>query len=158
MSTYTTSTTSGATVTADVEAVWAALTDPDLLARMTPFLHRVRPEGAEHWVWELTKVPVMGTSFAFTFRERMTFEKPRRIGFTHDPEPGRHEAAGVEGWYALEPRGTGTDLATSLTITVDLPFPRLLRPAVTVAMKGVVALMEQRFSANLLQHLRAHSV
>lgn len=158
MASFTTSTTSAATVTAGVDEVWAALTDPALLARFTPFLHRVAPEGDEHWVWEMSKVPVMGKSFAFTFRELMTFDEPHRIDFTHDPAPGAQEAAGVEGWYALEPRGEHTHLATSLTITVDLPFPGLVRPAVTTAMKGVVGLMGQRFSANLLQHLHARSV
>ena len=158
MATFTTSTTSGATVTATSEDVWAALTDPALLASFTPFLHRVTAEGDDHWVWEMTKVPVLGKSFAFTFRERMTFDEPHRIEFTHDPAPGAQEAAGVEGWYALEPRGEQTNLRTSLTITVDLPFPGLLRPAVTAAMKAVVALMGQRFSANLLQHLHARAV
>ncbi len=158
MATFTTSTTSAATVTAGSEEVWAALTDPALLARFTPFLHRVTAEGDDHWVWEMTKVPVLGKSFAFTFRERMTFDEPHRIEFTHDPAPGSEEAAGVEGWYALEPRGEHTRLETSLAITVDLPFPGLVRPAVTAAMKAVVALMGQRFSAHLLQHLHARSV
>lgn len=158
MASFTTSTTSAATVTAGIDEVWAALNDPALLARFTPFLARVVPEDDGHWVWEMSKVPVLGKSFAFTFRERMTFDEPRRIEFTHDPAPGAEEAAGVEGWYALEPRGERTHLATSLTITVDLPFPGLVRPAVTTAMKGVVGLMGQRFSANLLQHLHARSV
>lgn len=158
MGSFTTSTHSGATVTAEVEQVWAALTDPVLLARLTPFLHRVTPQGDDHWVWEMSKVPVLGRSFSFTFRERMSFDEPRRIGFTHDPAPGAREAAGVEGWYALDPRGEHTHLETSLAITVDLPFPGLLRPAVTAAMKGVVALMGQRFSAHLLQHLGARTV
>lgn len=158
MATFTTSTTSGATVTAGSSEVWAALTDPALLARFTPFLHRVTAAGDDHWVWEMSRVPVLGRSFAFTFRERMTFDEPRRIEFTHDPAGGAKEAAGVEGWYALEPRGQDTHVATSLTITVDLPFPTLLRPAVTTAMKAVVALMGQRFSANLLHHLHARSL
>jgi carbon monoxide dehydrogenase subunit G len=155
---FTTSTGSEATVTAGVDEVWTALTDPTLLARLTPFLHRVRPEGDHHWVWEMTKVPVLGRSYSFTFRERMTFDEPRRIDFTHDPAPGAREAAGVEGWYALGPMGEDTHLQTSLTITVELPLPALLRPAVTTAMKGAVALMGQRFSAHLLQHLHARSV
>lgn len=158
MATFTTSNRSAATVTAGVDEVWDALTDPALLARLTPFLHAVRPEGADHWVWEMTRVPVLGRSYSFTFRERMTFDEPRRIEFTHDPAPGSHETAGVEGWYALEPRGEHTHLETALTITVELPFPGVLRPAVTAAMKGVVALMGQRFGAHLLQHLHARSV
>jgi carbon monoxide dehydrogenase subunit G len=158
VNTFTTSNRSAATVTAGVDEVWAALTDPALLARLTPFLQRVRPEGEDHWVWEMTKVPVMGTSFSFTFRERMTFDEPHRIDFVHDPAPGARETAGVEGWYRLTPRGENTHLETSLAITVELPFPGLLRPAVTAGMKGVVALMGQRFSAHLLQHLHARSV
>ena len=157
MATFSTANRSAATVTAGVDAVWDVLTDPDLIARLTPFLHSVHEEG-EHWVWQLSKVPVLGKSFSFTFRERMTFDEPHRIEFTHDPAPGAQEAAGVEGWYALESRGDKTHLKTSLTITVDLPFPGLLRPAVTAAMKAVVALMGQRFSANLLQHLHARAV
>lgn len=158
MASFTTSNRSAATVTAGVDEVWAVLTDPDLLARFTPFLHTVRPEGTDHWVWEMTKVPVLGRSYSFTFRERMTFDEPRRIDFVHDPAPGARETAGVEGWYALEPRGGNTRLETALTITVELPFPGVLRPAVGAAMKGVVALMGQRFSAHLLQHLHARSV
>ena len=158
MASFTTSTHSAATVTADIDEVWTALTDPALLARLTPFLHRVTPTGDEHWVWEMSKVPVLGRSFSFTFRELMTFDEPHRIDFAHDPAPGAKESAGVEGWYALDPRGRDTHLETSLAITVDLPFPGLVRPAVTTAMKGVVALMGQRFSAHLLQHLHARAV
>jgi hypothetical protein len=61
----------------------------------------------------------------------------------------------VEGWYRLEPRSRGTHLETSMAITVELPFPAVTRPAVTTAMKGVIALMGQRFSHNLLEHLGA---
>lgn len=157
MTTFTTSTRSVATVSAPPEAVWAALTDPALLARLTPFLARVTEHG-EHWVWEMTKVPVLGKSFSFTFTERMTFDEPHRIEFDHDPEAGtEHESAGVEGWYALEPRPQGTHLETSMAISVDLPFPGVTRPAVTAAMKGVVTLMGQRFSQNLLHHLDARA-
>lgn len=158
MATFTTSTRSRATVTASPEDVWAALTDPDRVAALTPFLHRVTARG-EHWVWEMTKVPVLGKSFSFTFTERMSFEEPRRMEFSHDPAAGDgDESAGVEGWYHLEPRSAGTRLETSMAISVDLPFPGVTRPAVTAAMKGVVTLMGQRFSQNLLHHLGARSV
>ena len=157
MTTFTTSTRSGATISAPAEQVWETLTDPAMIARLTPFLSRVTADG-EHWVWEMTKVPVLGKSFSFTFTERMTFDEPRRIEFTHDPAAGRDESAGVEGWYALDPRSEGTRLETSMAISVDLPFPGLLRPAVTAAMKGVVTLMGQRFAQNLLRHLDARSV
>lgn len=158
MATFTTSTRSRATVSASPDEVWAALTDPQRVAALTPFLHRVTAHG-EHWVWEMTKVPVLGKSFSFTFTERMTFDEPRRMEFTHDPAAGDgHEAAGVEGWYDLEPRSAGTHLETSMAISVDLPFPGITRPAVTAAMKGVVTLMGQRFSQNLLHHLGARAV
>jgi carbon monoxide dehydrogenase subunit G len=137
--------------------VWEVLTDPHLIARLTPFLKSVEEEGT-HWVWQMTKVPVLGKSFSFTFRERMDFDEPHRIDFTHDPAPGADEAAGVTGWYALAPRPAGTHLETSMQITVELPFPGLVRPAVVTAMKGVIALMGQRFAHNLLTHLEATSV
>ena len=156
MATFSTSNRSAATVTADVGAVWDVLTDPALIARLTPFLHSVHEEG-EHWVWQLTRIPVLGAHFSFTFRERMDFDEPQRIDFTHDPAPGAQESAGVVGWYVLKPREQGTHLETSMEITVDLPFPGVVRPAVTTAMKGVVAVMGQRFSHNLLHHLGART-
>ena len=157
MATFSTSTRTGATVTAGVDDVWDVLTDPDQIARLTPFLHSVHEEG-DHWVWQMTKVPVLGAQFSFTFREKMEFDEPHRIEFTHDPAPGADESAGVAGWYRLAPRPAGTHLETSMAITVDLPFPGLVRPAVTTAMKGVVGLMGQRFSHNLLTHLGASTV
>lgn len=157
MATFSTSNRSAATVTADVDAVWAVLSDPDAVARFTPFLHSVT-EAGEHWEWRLTRIPVLGKSFSFTFRERMTFAPTTRIEFTHDPAPGSDEKAGVVGWYALEPRPAGTRLETAMHITVELPFPGVVRPAVTAAMKGVVALMGQRFAHNLLTHLGARTL
>ena len=127
MATFTTANRSTATITADVDAVWDVLTDPDLIARLTPFLKSVEEEGT-HWVWQMTKVPVLGKSFSFTFRERMDFDEPHRIDFTHDPAPGADEAAGVTGWYALAPRPAGTHLETSMQITVEPALPRTRAP------------------------------
>ena len=84
MATFTTSNRSVADVTADVNDVWEVLTDPDLLARLTPFLHSVTEHG-EHWVWQLTKVPVLGKNFSFTFRELMVFDEPHRFDITRSP-------------------------------------------------------------------------
>ena len=154
MATFTTSNRSVADVTAQVHEVWEVLTDPDLLAQLTPFLHSVTERG-EHWVWQLTKVPVLGTHFPSTFPEPMASDEPHRIDFPHDPAPGTAETAGVAGYYALTPHPRGTHLETSMTITVDLPFPGLLRPGVTAAMRGVIAIMGQRFGHNLLAHLGA---
>ena len=154
MATFTTANRSTATITADVDAVWDVLTDPHLIARLTPFLQSVEEEGT-HWVWRMTKVPVLGKSFSFTFRERMDFDEPHRIDFTHDPAPGADEAAGVAGWYALAPRAAG-HAPRDLDADHRRPaVPRVVRPAVVAAMKGVVALMGQRFAHNLLTHLGA---
>lgn len=157
MTWFTTSTRSSAMVSATPEEVWGALSDPDQLARMTPFLQDVRPQGTDHWVWEMNSLPVLGHSVSLSFTERMTFDEPHRIEFVHDPSAGPgDEGAGVEGWYALSQRSAGTLLETSMAITVDLPFPGLLRPAVCKAMTAVIVLMGQRFSHNLLDHLDAH--
>ncbi len=159
MATFSTGTVSEATVSASPDEVWAALSSPDLIAEFTPFLKKVTPRGPDHWVWELSRIPVLGKSFSFVFTEAMTFEEPHRIEFTHDPDAGSEkESAGVEGWYALRPAPKGTHLKTSMQISVELPFPGITRPAVNAAMKAVVALMGQRFSSNLLHHLGAHSV
>lgn len=159
MAIFTTGTVSRATVSADPDEVWAALSRPDLIADFTPFLKKVTPQGSDHWVWELSRIPVLGKSFSFVFTERMTFHEVNRIEFTHDPDAGSgKESAGVEGWYALTPATKGTHLETSMDISVELPFPGVTRPAVSAAMKGVVALMGQRFSSNLLHHLGARTV
>jgi hypothetical protein len=42
--------------------------------------------------------------------------------------------------------------------TLDLPLPKLSSKAVTATMKGVVAKMGDRFSANLLERLGAEEV
>ncbi len=87
-------------VQADQGALWAALTDPDLLPVLTPYLHSIEADG-DRWRWNMARIPVLGISVAPSFTERMTFEEPRRIGFTHDPESDQ-EKAGVEGTYLLE--------------------------------------------------------
>jgi len=159
MASFTTGTVSEATITAPPEAVWEALSEPSLVAHFTPFLKAVTPRGEEHWVWELSRIPVLGKSFSFVFTERMTFDEPRRIDFTHDPDAGTGpESAGVEGWYQITPARGGSHLKTSMDITVELPFPAMTRPAVTTAMRGVIALMGQRFAHNLLAHLHAKAL
>ena len=136
-------------------AVWEALTDPALVARLTPFLHRVTEHG-EHWVWEMTRVPVLGRSFSFTFTERMTFDEPRSIVFTHEPASD-HEHAGAAGRYELTPAGSGATLDIRLSVTARLPVPRAGRPVVGKAMDVVIAQMGKAFAAGLLEDLGERS-
>ena len=140
-------------VRAERKAVWAALTDPELLPRLTPYLHSIDVDG-DRWRWNMARIPVLGLSVAPSFTERMTFDEPRRIGFTHDPE-SHQEKAGVEGTYELEEVADGTRLAIDIDICVDLPLPGLSRSAVQGAMRGVIGVMGRRFATNLLRHLGA---
>jgi carbon monoxide dehydrogenase subunit G len=138
-------------VQADQGALWKALTDPDLLPRLTPYLHSIDADG-DRWRWNMARIPVLGVSVAPSFTERMTFDEPRRIEFKHDPESGQ-EKAGVEGTYELEEVDGGTRLAIDIDICVDLPLPGVARGAVERAMRGVIAAMGRRFATNLLRHL-----
>ena len=138
-------------VQADQGALWKALTDPDLLPRLTPYLHSIEADG-DRWRWNMARIPVLGVSVAPSFTEQMTFDEPRRIGFTHDPE-SEQERAGVEGSYLLEEADGGTRLSIDIDICVDLPLPGMARGAVERAMRGVIAVMGRRFAANLLRHL-----
>ena len=157
MTTFTVSTTSSATVEADRKRVWAALTDPALLTRLTPYLRRIdarTDDGVERWTWHLVRIPVLGSMVSPSFTEVMTFAEPTRIDFVHDPQR-TEEKAGVEGRYDLTEVAAGTHLEIALGISVELPFPGLAKPAVHAAMRAVVATMGARFSHNLVRHLRA---
>lgn len=156
MTWFTASTQSEAVINAARTDVWAALTDPVLLAKLTPFLRRIDVEG-DHWRWDMGTVKILGASVSPTFTELMTFEEGATIDYRHDPpEGGTRERAGVDGWYHLEDAGEGrTRLAINLGVRVDLPLAKLAKPAVTTAMKGVLAGMGRKFSANLLDHLGA---
>ena len=138
-------------VQGDRGALWTALTDPKLLPVLTPYLHSIEVDG-DKWRWNMARIPVLGISVAPSFTERMTFDEPRRIGFTHDPQ-SEQEKAGVEGSYELQAVEGGTGLSIDIDICVDLPLPGVARGAVERAMRGVIAVMGRRFAANLLRHL-----
>jgi carbon monoxide dehydrogenase subunit G len=152
MAEFTVSNRSEATVDSGRDHVWAALTDPALLPRLTPYLRHIDADG-DRWTWHLVRIPVLGAVVAPTFTEVMTFDEPTSIRFEHDPAR-TEESAGVTGDYRLSERGSGTHLRIDLAITVDLPFPRVAGPAVRTAMRGVVGAMGHRFSSNLVRHLR----
>ena len=149
---FTAATQAEAVVAAPRERIWEVLVDPAKIAELTPFLQRVVADG-EHWRWEMTGIDVLGHKVAPAFTEHMSFTEPSRIEFRHDPPAGTQERSGVEGWYDLAEAEGGTRLATSLTITLDLPLPRLSAPAVSGVMKGVMGQMGDRFAANLLREL-----
>ncbi len=155
MTSFSAQTHAEAVVLAPRAEIWAALVDPDLMARFTPFLQRITADG-EHWRWELSGLNVLGLKVAPAFTERMVFDEPDRIEFRHDPPAGATEQAGVEGWYALRALDeASTELVTDLTITVELPLPRASGLAVRAAMKRVIDRMGDTFSQRLLEHLGA---
>ncbi|QIK76678.1 SRPBCC family protein [Nocardioides piscis] len=143
--------TSEATLRSSPDKVWAVLTDPTLLPKLTPYLKRIDVDG-DRWTWQLAHIPVMSATIAPTFTEVMTFDEPTRIGFAHDPSKP-DERTGVEGSYVLRPEGSGTHVAIDLEIWCDLPLPRISRLAVQTVMHGVVAGMGKRFAHNMLRHL-----
>ena len=143
--------TSDAVLKASPDEVWSILTDPDLLVRFTPNLKRIDADG-NTWTWHLTRIPVLSSAIEPVFTELMEFDEPRRITFRHD-ESRTGERAGVDGQYLLEPVTGGTHVGIDLGIWVDLPLPRLARPAVERVMEGVVAGMGFRFGQNVRKHL-----
>jgi carbon monoxide dehydrogenase subunit G len=142
---------SSATLAATPEQVWEVLTDPDLIVRFTPNLRRIDVDG-DRWTWHLTRIPVLSAAVEPSFTELMTYDAPRRIDFRHDPAR-TDEQAGVDGEYLLEPVPGGTEVTIDLSIWVELPLPRLLRPAVERVMSTVVAGMGLRFGQHVRKHL-----
>jgi carbon monoxide dehydrogenase subunit G len=152
MTSFSATTESTAVVAAAREDIWAVLTDPALLAELTPLLRRIDADG-DRWRWEMSGLEVLGLRFAPAFTERMSWVPGRRIGFTHEPPPGVAEQAGAQGHYELADTPEGTRLSILLRLDVDLPLPRLAAPAVRSVMSATMRVMGDRFAANLLAHL-----
>ncbi|WP_395658151.1 CoxG family protein [Nocardioides sp.] len=157
MTRFSADTRAEAVVAAPRAEIWAALTDPSLVAELTPFVRRITEDG-DHWRWEMSGLKVLGVGVAPAFTERMSYDEPSRIDFRHDPPAGATERSSVEGWYALEEVEAGTRLTTSLEITLDLPLPRASRRAVRRTMSSVIDQMGDRFARNLLDHLGAEEI
>ena len=157
MTRFSADTRAEAIVAAPRAEIWAALTDPALVAELTPFVRRITEDG-DHWRWEMSGLTVLGVGVAPAFTELMTYDEPRRIEFRHDPPDGATERSAVEGWYELEEVEAGTRLVTSLEITLDLPLPKVSGKAVRATMNTVIDQMGDRFSKNLLAHLGADEV
>src|SRR5262245_40688653 len=112
MTSFSAKTHAEAVVLASREEIWAALVDPVLMARLTPFRRRISADG-DHWLWEMTGLNVLGLKVAPAFTERIVFTEPERIEFHHDAPADASEKAGVEGWYSLTPTDAG-ETATRL--------------------------------------------
>ena len=161
MTSFSADTRAEAVVDAPRGRIWSALTDPDLVADLTPFVRTIREDGT-HWRWEMTGLKVLGVGVAPAFTEQMMYDEPERIEFRHDPPPGATERSSVEGWYSLAEHPAGTRLMTALEITLPLPLPlpqpRVSGPSVRAAINHVIDQLGERFSRNLLAHLRARQV
>lgn len=132
--------------------VWAALTDADLIAKITPYVTSIEVDG-ERWLWRMGTIPVLGVSVAPRFTEVMELHPEERIDFSHDPARSE-ETTAVEGSYLLADHADGgTEVSIDLQIATRLPLPGLARPAVERVMAGVVKHMGTVFSRNLLKHL-----
>ncbi len=153
MSSFTASVNSTAVVPADRDRIWDALTDPVLLPQLTPLLSGIDVDG-DLWRWHLGKISALGVEVSPVFTERMVLQHGERIDYHHEPPQGAREYAGAEGSYLLSDVSGGTLLEITLTLTIELPLPRLSSPAVTAVMSGTMKRTGDRFSANLLRHLR----
>ena len=134
------------------DAVWAVLSDAKLVAKLTPMVRSIEDHG-ETWLWKLSPIEVLGKSIGLSFTERMGFTPKERIVYTHAPKGD--ERAGVEGVYALTDSGDGTRLSIELGVEVDLPFPRIAKPAVQASMQAVIAAMGVGFARNLERQLKS---
>lgn len=152
MTVFSASKRSTAVVPFSREAVWSVLSDAGQVARLTPMVRSIEDHGGT-WLWKLSPIEVLGKSIGLAFTERMDLQPTERIEFTHTPKG--EERAGVEGSYTLTEKGAGTHLAIDLGVHVDLPFPRLAKPAVQTTMHGVIAAMGAGFAHNLDRHLRS---
>jgi carbon monoxide dehydrogenase subunit G len=151
MTRFSASNQSAATLKSSQEEIWKALTDPKLVTKLTPYLHRIDVEG-DHWIWHVAKVPILGKSIGSTFTEVMTFDEPTRIRFNHDPDKG-DEQTEVRGEYHIEDRQAGTRVSIDIEVVVELPFPKAMRRPVEAAIRTVMAGMGKVFARNLLKHL-----
>ena len=157
MTRFSADTASEATVTAERSAVWDVLVDPVLLPAITPLLSAIETDG-DLWRWHMVRLAVAGVGIKPVFTERMRFDEGgavSRIDFTHEPPAGVTEWAGAEGRYTLRDVDGGTHLEIELRLDVDLPLSRLAAPVVERTMRSTMAMTGDRFSANLLKHLRA---
>lgn len=144
---------SHAEVPAPRSEIWAVLTDPDLLARMTPLLDAISSDG-DRWCWQMAGISALGVEIAPSFTERMTFTPEECIVFRHDPPPGADERAGANGVYELRELEDGrTKLSIDIALHVQLPLPAVSKRAVQRVMSTTMKRTGDIFADRLYQHL-----
>lgn len=135
------------------DLIWDVLVQADLLARLTPLVDRIEDHGGT-WRWTLAGISGLGIEVAPSFTERMRFTPISRIDFHHDPPPGEHERAGVNGIYQITRVGeSSSKLEIDLTLCVDLPLPGFSRRAVEPIMASTMGRTGAAFARNLYEHL-----
>lgn len=141
------------TVPVGSDEVWQLITDPTTLAELTPLVRSIEATGSR-WEWALNGIEALGLKVEAVFTERMEFIERSQITFTHDPPSGSRERAGVAGVYNLTSKGPQeTDLQVDLTLSVDLPLPRLSRHAVEPVLLSTMRATGLRFASNLYEQL-----
>ena len=156
MTRFTGKTNSSGIVTAPRDEVWELLTDPEAVARLTPFVKSIDADG-DRWVWRMGNIPGLPVAFAPTFTEKMTFTPKERIEYEHDPAVGKEPAA-VKGWYSLQDHEKGTLLEIYLEICVALPLPKAANRVVTGTMSKVMQKMGDRFAKGFTKELGAEEI
>ena len=153
MSVFSASKRSTAVVPYPRDAVWAVLSDAKLVAKLTPMVRSIEDHG-EHLAVEARPHRGAGQEHRAVLH-RADGVHARRSGSSTPMRPKGDERAGVEGTYALTDSGAGTRLAIELGVDVDLPFPRLAKPAVQASMQAVIAAMGVGFARNLERQLKS---
>ena len=153
MTTFSSRNVSEALVPVGIADIWTAVSDPEVLAELTPLVRRIDADG-DTWIWHLSGISALGVSVRPTFTEHMTFDHERAIRFRHVPPDGRSERAGARGTYELEAVASdATQLAIDITLCVELPLPMVSRRAVTRVMSVTMKRTGDRFAENLYRHL-----
>lgn len=142
-----------ATVPVEPERIWDVLTQPELVAEMTPLVDRIERRG-QLWTWTLAGISGLGLEVAPSFTVRMSFVPISRIDYRHEPPPGVSERAGVDGRYLITRVGDGASkLEIDLTLCVELPLPSFGRRAVEPIMAATMGRTGVGFAHNLYRHL-----
>lgn len=144
---------SSSTVPVGAHELWEIITDPNQLAALTPLIDSIEADGMI-WVWKLHPIEALGLKVEAEFTELMRLTELERIEFEHSPPKGHNERVGAAGIYEFTPDGpTSTALAVDLTLSVDLPVPRLAARSIEGVMRASMQATGRRFARNLYELL-----